>query len=148
MFNHEKEKPPFAEVAFQNNLQNQQYQNTTKKQQKSDIFQKYIAAGFPVFPCHGVTDKLRCTCGKYPCGEGNKTAGKHPYTLHGCKDASNDAVAVEKLFNYRNDLNVGIVTGKPSGVFVMDIDCEDSLAGYELPLTLTTTTGRGRHLLF
>lgn len=109
---------------------------------------QYLAAGFPVFPCHGVTDTLRCTCGKYPCGEGNKTAGKHPYTLHGCKDASNDTVAVEKLFNYRKDLNVAIVTGKPSGVFVVDIDCEDSLADYALPLTLTTTTGRGRHLYF
>jgi len=112
------------------------------------MYHKYIDAGFSIFPCHGVNNNLRCTCGKYPCGDCNKSAGKHPYTAHGCKDASNDAMVVEKLFNHRTDLNIAIATGAPSGVFVLDIDCEDSLAGYELPHTLTTTTGRGRHLYF
>ena len=104
--------------------------------------------GFSIFPVHGIVNGDRCTCGNYPCGVGNKNAGKHPYTKNGLNDASSDSAIIEKMFNGRTDLNVAIATGVSSGVFVVDVDGESSLEGKEIPLTLTVSTGRGRHLYF
>jgi len=49
------------------------------------------------------------------------------------------------------EANIAIVTGDVSGVVVLDVDGpegEESLVGRELPRTVTTITGRGRHLWF
>lgn len=121
--------------------------------------QSYIDYGFAVFPCHGVSEELHCTCGKYPCGENNKQAGKHPFTRNGVKDASKDIAVVAKLFAYRTDLNVAVATGKQSGAFVVDTDNrgdesgEDSLRDLQdehgqLPQTLMSITGSGFHRFF
>lgn len=117
--------------------------------------QGYINYGFSVFPCHGIKPDGQCTCGTPDCG----SAGKHPYTRHGLKDASKDIEQIATLFGYRNDLNIAIATGAISGMFVLDIDNrgeesgEDSLRDLQdengrLPDTLISITGSGRHLLF
>lgn len=100
------------------------------------MLSKFVQAGFYVFPVHGIVD-FQCTCGVINC----KNAGKHPVTKNGLKDAKNE------LFVVGNN-NIGIATGKISGFFVLDVDSEDGLAGYDLPETYTVTTGRGRHLYF
>ena len=120
--------------------------------------QVYTNYGFAVFPCHGITDG-KCTCGKHPCGESNKQAGKHPYTKNGVKDSSSNIEVIASRFNYRTDLNIAIATGAPSGVFVVDIDNRGDISGEDsikdmqeengrLPDTLTSITGSGRHLIF
>jgi hypothetical protein len=66
----------------------------------------YAGAGIPVFPLHSVTDE-RCSCGKYPCGPGNKAAGKHPRTSDGFYSASTDRAAIEKWWSKWPDANIG-----------------------------------------
>lgn len=109
-----------------------------------------------VFPVHGIVDG-KCTCGKYPCGENNKQAGKHPFTRHGVNDASNDIEQVARMFQYRTDLNLGLRTGEISGFFVIDVDGRsggfaslDSMINTygHLPETIIIETGNGVHLWF
>lgn len=109
------------------------------------MYLQYLERGFSLFPCHGILGDLSCTCGRPDCG---KSAGKHPYTTHGVKDATNDVDVVKRLFGGRDDLNIAVATGKPSGVFVFDIDVDGAADGLDLPETYTVTTGRGKHLYF
>ena len=115
----------------------------------------YIDYGFAVFPCHGITKEGECTCGKVGCAN----AGKHPYTAHGLKDATKDIAQAEALWNGRDDLNIAIATGEPSGIFIVDIDNRGDVNGEaslldleqqngKLPVTMTSITGSGRHLIF
>jgi len=107
--------------------------------------------GFALFPIYGVIDG-HCTCGAYPCGENNRSAGKHPATPDGFKSATKDINELIKLWDNRNFLNVGIATGAVSNCFVIDVDGPqgdkelDDFGG--IPHTLTSNTGRGRHLFF
>ena len=103
---------------------------------------------FAIFPVHGITELGTCTCGSVDCSN----AGKHPATLNGFKDASNDIEQVKALWNGRQGLNCGIATGQKSGVFVIDIDSKE---GYEnlksickVPKTFTVKTAKGYHLYF
>lgn len=98
----------------------------------------YARRGWAVFPC----------------------AGKLPLTKHGFKDAVKDPEAVKALFAPHKGCNIGISTGKVSGIFVLDIDVkngqpgEQSLAALEdqygkLPDTVEAhTQNGGRHLYF
>ncbi len=115
----------------------------------------YIDYGFAVFPCHGINASGQCTCGKVDC----PNAGKHPYTAHGLKDATRDIVQAERLWAGRDDLNIAIATGEPSGIFIIDVDNRDGVSGDaslmelemmngKLPATMTSITGSGRHLIF
>ncbi|MEK1891671.1 MAG: bifunctional DNA primase/polymerase [Phyllobacterium sp.] len=96
----------------------------------------YAARGIPVFPC--------------------QPRGKEPATTRGLLAATTDAAAIESWWQSAPDLNIGIATGAPSGVWVLDIDNEEgeaSLRNLEathgpLPATIEVITGRGRHLYF
>jgi len=70
----------------------------------------------PVFPVHGIDADGRCTCGKPACG------GKHPITAQGFKDASIDPERIHAWWGRHPDANVGIPTGPPSRLLVVDID--------------------------
>lgn len=86
---------------------------------------EYIARGWSIIPVHGLTDheSRRCTCGKFPCGPGNGTAGKHPVrTGWTSGPAMSPADAYATWEEDGPDWNVGIRTGEPSGFFVLDID--------------------------
>jgi putative DNA primase/helicase len=76
--------------------------------------------------------------------------GKKPRTNWG-RDASRDPGKIHRWFE-GSDRNVGIVTGEPSGLCVVDVDGsigEASLARYApLPPTLEVRTPNGRHLYF
>ena len=92
--------------------------------------------GLPVFPC--------------------QIRGKEPATYHGVKDATTDPNAIRGWWGTEPKYNIGLATGAPSKVFVVDIDGDDgetSLSGLEidngaLPATVEVITGRGRHLYF
>src|SRR5207245_1909283 len=110
--------------------------------------------GWPVFPLHTPINGC-CSCGNLECG---KKAGKHPRTLHGLKDATTSEAVIREWWEKWPNANVGILTGEPSGLVVVDVDSdkggEESFAQLErtygpLPKTVETRTGGGgRHLFF
>lgn len=97
----------------------------------------YARRGWAVFPC-------------------NK---KIPLTQHGFKDASRDEAVIKKMFA-ENHSNIGIATGKISGIFVVDIDVKNGACGDEslkdlekefgeIPHTIEALTpSGGRHIYF
>ena len=98
----------------------------------------YAARGLPVFPC--------------------RPLAKTPLTEHGFKDASTDPAVIAEWWRRAPDANIAIVTGKPSGWLVVDVDPRNGgEAGLRLlvddagplPQTLQQRTPRGgRHLIF
>jgi predicted transcriptional regulator len=82
--------------------------------------------------------------------------GKHPRTEHGLSDASLDLGQINQWWHDWPDANVGIRTGTPGGIVVLDVDGSEgteSLGTFEaqfgtLPTTRTGRTGKGRHFLF
>ena len=103
--------------------------------------------GLALFPVQGFVDGC-CTCGHKDC----VSPGKHPATPDGFKSATKDTETLGKLWAQRKCLNVGVATGAPSDVFVIDIDSAEGEAALSalgvLPTTLTVKTGKGRHLYF
>lgn len=92
----------------------------------------------------------------FPC----KAGAKIPATAHGFHDAQADVEAAKKWWGDNPAANIGVATGKPSGVVVIDVDQKNgkdgkaSLAILEAELgslpacpESSTPTG-GRHLLF
>jgi putative DNA primase/helicase len=87
-----------------------------------------------VFPVHNIEDDGRCSCGKDQC-----SAGKHP-RINGWKElATTDLEQIQKWWTQWPDANIGVKTGKESGIVVVDIDNKpeqnkngfDSIAKYE-----------------
>jgi hypothetical protein len=118
---------------------------------------EYVARGWAVIAVHGLVDveSSRCTCGRYPCGPDNATAGKHPVRggwTSGPAMSPADAYATWEEDG--PDWNIGIRTGEPSGFFVLDIDPKSgggeslrALAAEHGPMpgTLMVRTGSGGH---
>ena len=83
-------------------------------------------------------------------------ASKAPLTKRGFKDATVDEEEIRDYWTRWPNANIGIATGTPSGIVVIDVDGpegEDALEALKriygrLPPTLEARTGRGRHLLF
>ncbi|HEY4116288.1 MAG TPA: phage/plasmid primase, P4 family [Byssovorax sp.] len=108
--------------------------------------------GWAVLPVHSLHEG-RCSCGRDACGN----AGKHPRTKRGLKDASRDAAQINAWWSKWPDANVGIATGRSSGLLVVDVDPrnggDDGLAQLErthgaLPASVEASTGGGgRHIL-
>lgn len=97
----------------------------------------YARYGWPVFPC--------------------KPRDKVPATRNGLKDAKRDEQVIAKFWAEYPDCNVAIVTGKLSGLVVLDVDGEEgveSLRALErqyspLPNTASIVTPRGgEHFYF
>jgi hypothetical protein len=106
----------------------------------------YAGRGYPVFPLHSVDDQDRCSCnGKSGC-----KPGKHPRIPNGHIGATTDPGQIRRWWSRWPDANIGIPTGKRSGLLVLDIDDHGftSLDALEeehgqLPETLTVRTGGG-----
>jgi putative DNA primase/helicase len=93
-------------------------------------------SGFAVFPC--------------------RPRGKEPKTEHGFKDATRDEAQISRWWTIWPDANIGLPTGGRNGIMVVDPDGEKGekrLAELrrqigELPSTVESATGEGRHLFF
>jgi hypothetical protein len=88
----------------------------------------------------------------FPC----RPRGKEPATYHGLKDATIDPTKVIGWWRSNPHFNIGLATGKQSGIFVVDLDSIDAEAELRkleqchstLPPTVESITGKGRHLFF
>jgi hypothetical protein len=113
----------------------------------------YADNGIPIFPLHWPTDD-GCSCGKLDC----QSAGKHPHTPRGFKDATTDPAQIAKWWGQWPNANIGIPTGATSGLLV--VDCDPRNGGPEnraelielfgqIPDTAEVITGgAGRHIYF
>lgn len=76
-------------------------------------------AGWRIYPIWPVDEQRVCTCPRRDnCG----SPGKHPWTRHGIKDATSDQQEIAAMFAERPGANVGLATGKDSGVVALDLD--------------------------
>lgn len=113
---------------------------------------QYADEGLAVFPVWGITPDGHCQCGKIGCK--GKNRGKHPSTPNGLNDATTNQAQVKLWFQNDPGANIGIVTGKASGIIVLDVDGPEGLAslaalGLSEADTLSAKTGSGgRHLYF
>ncbi|WP_153731564.1 bifunctional DNA primase/polymerase [Sporosarcina obsidiansis] len=108
-----------------------------------------------VFPVHSLNHG-KCTCGNFSC----KQVAKHPITHNGLKAATNNLETIQKWWGRQfPGANIGIRTGKVSGIFVLDVDIHkvdgrETLEALErkhsnLPDTVQSITGSGGiHYLF
>lgn len=108
------------------------------------------AAGYKVFPAHGITKEGVCTCAK---GAKCENAGKHPAISGWRERATNNTEAIRKMWG-NHPYNIGIACGH-NGLVVLDIDNRDGgaegLAELEakhgkLPDTRTVITAGGKHI--
>jgi hypothetical protein len=113
---------------------------------------QYARYGLRVLPLHTMQDGC-CSCEKPSC----ESPGKHPIAFlvkNGVKGATTDKETIRRWFQKWPDANVGIATGRASGLLVVDVDGhkgERLLAqiGAEigpLPEDACVATGRGRHI--
>lgn len=109
---------------------------------------------FQVLPLHSIRNE-KCTCGHIKCS----SPGKHPILQHGVKDSTSNSEEIRSLWAKYPFANIGIRTGKESGIFVLDVDTKgadgrETLADLErehgqLPDTVTAITGsQGLHYFF
>lgn len=109
--------------------------------------------GWAVTQLHGIDDLGNCTCGRTD-DKHRKQAGKHPTRAGWESHGLTDWPTIEAVWSAQPRSNVGIVTGMPSGVWVLDVDLigQAGLAELEavhgtLPATYEVKTGSGgRHL--
>lgn len=83
-----------------------------------------VALGRQVLALHGIRGG-QCSCGRSEC----KNPGKHPYydlCPHGLKNATTDPETVRSWLAARPWLNYGIVWGRISGAFAVDLDVKPS----------------------
>ena len=81
----------------------------------------YARRGWPVIPLHQPyrqRGQLRCTCGHLDCS----SIGKHPHTRDGVHAATTDTDQIEQWWTRWRGAGVGIATGGPAGLVVLDID--------------------------
>jgi hypothetical protein len=110
----------------------------------------YARRGWAVFPVYEAEADGTCACKDRNC----KKVGKHPRTPNGFKDATTHLDIIRDWWHRWPNANVGIATGKASGLLVLDIDGADgwkSLDGVDLPpSTPRVHTGkvRGVHVYF
>lgn len=121
-------------------------------QQHLDFALSYATRGWAVFPCYGIMGDV-CACRKK--GACNKP-GKHPRTQTGFHAASTDKTKIRRWFRANPDANIGIATGEPSGLVVIDVDPPEGQKTIgdlqerlgKLPPSPMAQTGRGWHLVF
>lgn len=115
----------------------------------------YARRGWKVIPLHTPDENGICSCAK---GEECTSAGKHPRTAQGVKDAVFDETKIKNWWKRFPNANIGVACGAESGIVCLDIDPrnggDDSLKRLienhgELPSTFEVATGSGgKHFVF
>jgi putative DNA primase/helicase len=109
---------------------------------------EYAKLGWAVLPVHTIIDG-KCSCGKLDC----TSAGKHPVTANGVKDATADPDQLKRWFGNGRVWNIGIAAGPASKLAILDIDPkhggDETIKQYIVPRTREVITGSGgRHHYF
>ncbi len=111
----------------------------------------YAAVGWHVFPVHHPTT-TGCSCRKQ-CS----SPYKHPRTRNGLDDATTDPGTIRRWWERGPESNIGIVTGKRSGLVVLDVDGAEGSENWDrleeqhgtTPSSFLVTTPRdGVHVYF
>ena len=76
-----------------------------------------VARGLQVFPLHSPQGDA-CDCNKRDCA----SPAKHPRTMHGLLDATDNADTISRWWTTWPHANVGVATGQASGIVVIDVD--------------------------
>jgi putative DNA primase/helicase len=117
------------------------------KEIKQNQLLEYLNLGWKIFPVHSIKDGM-CTCGNLNCN----SQGKHPITINGFKDASNDVNQILAWHDIYPKANWAVATGEISQIVVVDVDRDkggaQSILNFEVPLTPKTITGGGGYHLF
>lgn len=82
----------------------------------------YASRGLPVFPCHTLDAKGRCTC-RREC----KHPGKHPIEMPLCQHATAQRETVEMWWGEWPSANIATPVGNGRGIAVLDIDVPEGL---------------------
>ena len=77
----------------------------------------YINLGYAVFPVYSVIGG-KCSCGNLAC----KSVGKHSKIGIGPTGAIKNLQVLANMYEFWSDSNIGIATGKISGIVVLDVD--------------------------
>lgn len=112
-----------------------------------------IKLNWPVFPLHTPLSP-GCSCNNPNCN----SVGKHPRISKGLHGATTNTDIIKKWWKRWPNSNIGLITGRKSGVVALDVDPrnngDDSLdllveQHGRLPHTIEAITGGdGRHILF
>ena len=113
---------------------------------------RYAKKGLPVLPLHTVSDGV-CTCGNVECG----SVAKHPRNLRGVTEATTDEAIINQWWEQWPGSNIGLATGTPEGILVVDVDAKSG--GLESWMDLqdihgvvntlmVETGGGGNHYIF
>jgi hypothetical protein len=114
----------------------------------------YAYRGWAILPLYGIRN------GGCRCPEGKKCTepGSHPRMKRGLKAATTDLITIKHWWNRWPSANIGIATGKISGIIVITVEPRnggnESLQAAKkklgaLPITLKANTGgNGRHRIF
>src|SRR5580765_283345 len=86
---------------------------------------EYARHGWHVFPIYEIRGDGSCACDKQDCG----SPGKHPRILNGFQGSTNDIETVTAWWQRWPLANVGVATGRRSGLVVVDVDRPELLAG-------------------
>lgn len=141
--------PPFLSVI---NMENQSFSDRIEQLRAAAV--SYANKGWYVFPIHSQGPGGLCSCGQSSCAK----PGKHP-AVKWVTAKTTDHKKIEGWWTYAGPIayNIGIATGKGSGITVVDIDAgkgglqtwQDLSDRYHFPLTYTVRTGGGGlHLYF
>lgn len=111
----------------------------------------HAARGWCVVPVRAADASGACTC-PARCAK----PGKHPHIKQWPTRATTERDQIEQWWGWWPDANIGIATGKRSGLIVLDVDprhggddaLDEIMTTFDLPKTLTARTGDGVHLYF
>jgi hypothetical protein len=104
----------------------------------------YAARGWPVLPLHTPRTDGSCSCRQgAACDHSGKHPRYHPRDLvNGLYAASTDVQQIRRWWRRWPEANIGIATGRASGLLVIDLD---GVTDYRFPLTARVSTAKGYH---
>ncbi len=81
----------------------------------------YARRDVPVFPVHSIDGSLAgtCTC---KAGAGCTSPGKHPRVINNLENATKDPEQIRRWWSRWPNANIGIPTGRRSGISSLDLD--------------------------